>query len=186
MLTYWAGNYVSKQGLPMAMPVETSLAAGEDSGDEQDEDEARRSSSSPDNDDAKTAAAAAFASPSQPASASSANSGQFRCPFCNKPYHARWMLERHLPSHTGQRPYKCLRCERRFSLQSSAVRHVKNVHKGEAGFDAEAEASSMVIKDACGIVGSVNTSVTAGESAASCQEASMTAMDAGDSRIVIG
>ncbi len=76
----------------------------------------------------------------------------YNCPFCAKPFHARWMLERHLPSHTGQRPYKCMRCERRFSLQSSAVRHVKNVHKNE-DFDAEAEASSMVVKDKGGIIG---------------------------------
>jgi len=75
----------------------------------------------------------------------SANQQTFPCPFCGKPFNQRWMLERHLPSHTGQRPYKCVRCHRRFSLQSSATRHVKNVHRWEGGFDVN-DAASMVIK----------------------------------------
>ena len=110
----------------------------------------------------------------------------YHCPFCAKPFNAKWMLERHLPSHTGQRPYKCVRCERRFSLQSSAVRHVKNVHRGEDGFDAEAEASSMVIKDVAGGGGGL---AGGGLDAAAGSDGTggvPGVIDAGENQIVIG
>ncbi len=116
----------------------------------------------------------------------------YHCPFCAKPFHARWMLERHLPSHTGQRPYKCVRCERRFSLQSSAVRHVKNVHRGEENFDAESEAASMVIKEKaiqgvpqqqCG-QGGGGGGLFAGGNLGGADGDSL--VDAGDNQIVIG
>jgi uncharacterized Zn-finger protein len=51
-----------------------------------------------------------------------------KCTFCAKAFLHRWMLERHLTRHTGAQPYSCTKCGRRFSLQGSASRHVKNVH----------------------------------------------------------
>ena len=71
-------------------------------------------------------------------------SAKFACQYCQKRFVHKWMMDRHLTSHTGARPYKCISCARRFSLQSSAVRHVKNVHKDSV---RGVEASSMVVKE---------------------------------------
>ncbi len=184
--------------LPQVMPLETSLLEEEDEeeeeGDEDSNDENNSQQPSPEGDKQ-------MSSPPPPPPTTSSQQQQqqqqpmFHCPFCAKPFHARWMLERHLPSHTGQRPYKCVRCERRFSLQSSAVRHVKNVHRGE-NFDAEAEASSMVIKDKDGDVGGLGAGGAigggggggggVGDGVVGADAGARGVVDAGENQIVIG
>ena len=69
---------------------------------------------------------------------------KYTCQWCHKRFVHKWMMDRHITSHTGARPYKCISCSRRFSLQSSAVRHVKNVHKSSVRGE---DASSMVVKE---------------------------------------
>ena len=65
----------------------------------------------------------------------------FTCQYCAKQFNARWMLERHSVSHTGAQPYGCRLCDRRFAHQTSAVRHVRMLHKEETN-----EAGSMVYR----------------------------------------
>lgn len=71
---------------------------------------------------------------------------KFDCPFCGKSFVHRWMLERHQLTHSGQQPYKCNQCGRRFSVQSSAIRHVKNVHKNELAATKE-KVSDFIVKE---------------------------------------
>ncbi len=66
------------------------------------------------------------------------------CQFCDKGFTHRWMLERHLVSHTGAQNYACGICWRRFSLQPSCVRHIKNVHRETCA--GQENLSRLVIK----------------------------------------
>ena len=74
---------------------------------------------------------------------SEALNGRYTCPYCSKMFVHRWMMERHMISHTGAKPYSCSRCGNVFSLQSSVVRHLRTVHKDEVG---TTDLSSLVVK----------------------------------------
>ena len=63
------------------------------------------------------------------------------CFACPKAFVNKWMLDRHILTHTGEQPYHCSICLRRFSLQASCLRHVRHVHK-----DAEGVLSSYIVK----------------------------------------
>ena len=63
------------------------------------------------------------------------------CQYCGKCFAHKWMRDRHLPTHTGERLFECAKCFRRFSLQASAARHVQNVHK-----ISKAASASLVVK----------------------------------------
>ena len=65
----------------------------------------------------------------------------FTCQYCGKQFNARWMLERHSVAHTGAQPYGCRLCDRRFAHQTSAVRHVRMLHREET-----TEAGTMVYR----------------------------------------
>ena len=55
------------------------------------------------------------------------------CFACPKAFTHKWMLDRHILTHTGEQPFACSICFRRFSLQASCLRHVRHVHKNVEG-----------------------------------------------------
>ena len=55
------------------------------------------------------------------------------CFACPKAFNHKWMLDRHILTHTGEQPFACSICLRRFSLQASCLRHVRHVHKNVDG-----------------------------------------------------
>ena len=59
------------------------------------------------------------------------------CFACPKAFNHKWMLDRHLLTHTGEQPFACSICLRRFSLQASCLRHVRHVHKNVSGLLGE-------------------------------------------------
>jgi uncharacterized Zn-finger protein len=63
------------------------------------------------------------------------------CFACPKAFTHKWMLDRHTLTHTGEQPFACSLCLRRFSLQASCLRHVRHVHK-----DAEGLIGNYVIR----------------------------------------
>ena len=63
------------------------------------------------------------------------------CFACPKAFAHKWMLDRHILTHTGEQPFACTICFRRFSLQASCLRHVRHVHK-----DVDGVLSSYVVK----------------------------------------
>jgi len=63
------------------------------------------------------------------------------CFACPKAFVHKWMLDRHILTHTGEQPFACSICLRRFSLQASCLRHVRHVHK-----DAQGVLGSYVVK----------------------------------------
>ncbi|CAE6404093.1 unnamed protein product [Rhizoctonia solani] len=55
------------------------------------------------------------------------------CDICGKEVRRPGVLEDHMNSHTGQRPYGCPRCPRVFTTKSNMQRHIGNFHGAREG-----------------------------------------------------
>ncbi|XP_052764927.1 zinc finger and SCAN domain-containing protein 5B-like isoform X1 [Mya arenaria] len=58
----------------------------------------------------------------------------FSCCYCSKVFSSIGNLKRHTLTHTGEKPFQCEMCHRRFSQKSSMKTHVKLFHTGEKPF----------------------------------------------------
>ncbi|KAG9492796.1 hypothetical protein GDO78_000998 [Eleutherodactylus coqui] len=56
---------------------------------------------------------------------------RFKCPFCSHMVKRKTDLKRHLRSHTGERPYPCKACGKRFTRMEHMRNHFRTIH--EAG-----------------------------------------------------
>ncbi|XP_053310755.1 zinc finger and BTB domain-containing protein 8A.2-like [Spea bombifrons] len=56
---------------------------------------------------------------------------RFKCPFCTYMVKRKADLKRHLRCHTGERPYACQACGKRFTRQEHVRSHFRSIH--EAG-----------------------------------------------------
>ncbi|TNN53957.1 Zinc finger protein 737 [Liparis tanakae] len=61
------------------------------------------------------------------------------CPTCGKTYSRAADMRRHQRSHTGERPFRCSRCEKRFQFQHDLKRHESNACRGARTTGSEAE-----------------------------------------------
>uniref|UniRef100_A0A5S6QLU8 C2H2-type domain-containing protein n=2 Tax=Trichuris muris TaxID=70415 RepID=A0A5S6QLU8_TRIMR len=61
--------------------------------------------------------------------ARSIDTGVFQCEFCDYANAKRYLVVRHMKSHSQERPFKCPMCERCFKTNSSLQNHV-NTHTG--------------------------------------------------------
>ena len=52
----------------------------------------------------------------------------FRCNNCKKEFITKQRLKIHLLTHTGDKPFKCEHCEKRFNQSGNMVRHTKEMH----------------------------------------------------------
>ncbi|XP_044740564.1 gastrula zinc finger protein XlCGF8.2DB-like [Chrysoperla carnea] len=53
---------------------------------------------------------------------------QFRCTWCGHVFVARGKLERHIRTHTGERPYVCVKCDKAFSDKRNLDAHILTLH----------------------------------------------------------
>ncbi|XP_068237686.1 protein tramtrack, beta isoform-like isoform X8 [Palaemon carinicauda] len=69
---------------------------------------------------------------SSSASASSAELGSpLTCPECGREFHGlnkKFLLTRHMVTHTGEKPYQCPLCSYRANVSSNLTRHLRTVH----------------------------------------------------------
>ncbi|KAI4893818.1 hypothetical protein NFI96_014917 [Prochilodus magdalenae] len=60
----------------------------------------------------------------------------FKCASCDKAFAKPSQLERHVRTHTGERPFKCLQCDKAFNQKSALQVHTVK-HTGEKPYKCE-------------------------------------------------
>ncbi|XP_052764935.1 zinc finger and BTB domain-containing protein 49-like isoform X8 [Mya arenaria] len=56
---------------------------------------------------------------------------EVECPFCQKVFKTKEIMERHARKHTGDKPYKCEYCDLRYARADYRKRHVRKMHMPE-------------------------------------------------------
>lgn len=59
--------------------------------------------------------------------------GLYQCRICEYSTKHWWSLEKHIRIHTGEKPFKCDDCPKRFADQSTFIKH-KRIHKNDRPF----------------------------------------------------
>uniref|UniRef100_A0A8C2XF83 C2H2-type domain-containing protein n=1 Tax=Cyclopterus lumpus TaxID=8103 RepID=A0A8C2XF83_CYCLU len=53
------------------------------------------------------------------------------CVHCNKVFRSSWMLKQHERVHTGERPYLCSVCPKKFRVNQALKKHILRMHKDQ-------------------------------------------------------
>lgn len=51
------------------------------------------------------------------------------CTICDKSFSSKYALKVHETVHTGEQPYECSLCGKRFSVKGNCMQHERNVHR---------------------------------------------------------
>ena len=54
--------------------------------------------------------------------------GRWSCPICTRSFNRKWMVRRHLQSHTGEKNYSCTLCDYASIQYNSLRKHMENKH----------------------------------------------------------
>ena len=57
----------------------------------------------------------------------------YLCGFCDKRFTQKGNLDAHVKTHTKEKPYPCAHCGRKFAFKSSMLSHVRQAHGGTVG-----------------------------------------------------
>ncbi|RXG52062.1 Zinc finger protein Xfin [Armadillidium vulgare] len=88
----------------------------------------------------------AMISPSVPPHTKGSSSVRYNCTYCSKPFRSKVDLERHLRTHTGEKPYACVYCPHRSATKGNLKAHTKNIHPNESLLKSSSNTSSRIFK----------------------------------------
>ena len=64
----------------------------------------------------------------RPSLYNTAKEGGPSCPICGKRFPWTSSVERHLRTHTGERPFTCPKCDYKSSQKGTLMRHIATIH----------------------------------------------------------
>ncbi|KTG04109.1 hypothetical protein cypCar_00033602 [Cyprinus carpio] len=71
--------------------------------------------------------------------------GKYVCTYCGRPCAKPSVLQKHIRSHTGERPYPCVPCGFSFKTKSNLYKHRKShAHRIKAGMASSREETSFI------------------------------------------
>uniref|UniRef100_A0A672QS99 HIVEP zinc finger 3 n=1 Tax=Sinocyclocheilus grahami TaxID=75366 RepID=A0A672QS99_SINGR len=96
--------------------------------------------------------------------------GKYVCTYCGRPCAKPSVLQKHIRSHTGERPYPCVPCGFSFKTKSNLYKHRKShAHRIKAGMASSREETSFIGPEG-GALGDDQEEGTEGESSGSEDE----------------
>ncbi|XP_016363544.1 transcription factor HIVEP3-like isoform X1 [Sinocyclocheilus anshuiensis] len=96
--------------------------------------------------------------------------GKYVCTYCGRPCAKPSVLQKHIRSHTGERPYPCVPCGFSFKTKSNLYKHRKShAHRIKAGMASSREETSFIGPEG-GALGDEQEEGTEGESSGSEDE----------------
>uniref|UniRef100_A0A673N701 Transcription factor HIVEP3-like n=1 Tax=Sinocyclocheilus rhinocerous TaxID=307959 RepID=A0A673N701_9TELE len=96
--------------------------------------------------------------------------GKYVCTYCGRPCAKPSVLQKHIRSHTGERPYPCVPCGFSFKTKSNLYKHRKShAHRIKAGMASSHEETSFIGPEG-GALGDEQEEGTEGESSGSEDE----------------